>query len=362
MAPILTRVGQAFGFGASSGGAASTWSATGGVKTVIGDKTYHFFGENTGNEPFDVTGDPIPSVEIVLVGGGGGGSTSAGGGTAGAGGGAGGYVHVTGCTLKVGDHAYTMGERGDAETPGSSGTFELASTAYPGQPEPGRTLTALGGGRGKKYATPPSGPNSPGGSGGGGCFGSNSGGTATQPTHTQGGTWTSMAGITITQVGYQGGDGYSSGSQGAGGGGGAGGVGGTDPGTSGGAGGLAVLLPSTFQQPSVIGTPSDWSDQNDEFYLAGGGGGGTLGDGGDAPLSGVRWGGVGPTNTRADPTTNYGRGGAGNGYGTPSPPAFRGAQKNAQDNTGSGGGGLGGTDGITAGSGGRGVMLIAYPT
>ena len=48
MAPLLTRVGQAFGFGAPSGGGATSGTATGGAKVTPGDGyNYHVFTKDT---------------------------------------------------------------------------------------------------------------------------------------------------------------------------------------------------------------------------------------------------------------------------------------------------------------------------
>ena len=87
MAPIFTRLSNAFGFGAPSGGAAQTpGSATGGSMLTNGGYQYHVF---TSNGNFVVSGDlPIPGVEFIVVAGGGGGGIDVGGG-----GGAGGCAH-----------------------------------------------------------------------------------------------------------------------------------------------------------------------------------------------------------------------------------------------------------------------------
>ena len=102
MAPILTRVGQAFGFGASSGGASGPTgvSATGGTKTTVGDYTLHTF-TSPGN--FVTSADTNGNIQFLMVGGGGSGGNSYSGISFGGGGGGSGYYdssNVSSASLK----------------------------------------------------------------------------------------------------------------------------------------------------------------------------------------------------------------------------------------------------------------------
>ena len=327
-----------------SPGQTKSASATGGAISFYSGKTIHAFlepGTFTTNAGFNKT------VEYVVLAGGGGGSN---GGYA-AGGGAGGYLTGTQAinTPTSTPMAITVG-RGGVGGVEQSATEPKAIPGIPGQNSIAAfpsAVTATGGGGGGTGNSGPGGsagnePGENGGSGGGG-------GSYGSANPTPGGEGTSG----------QGNDGGAGGSSvGGGGGGGAGGVGGDgagpNPNPKGGHGGLALKIPTTFQDPAQqIGYAGPTASY---FYLAGGGGGA----GADTPGKGG-----GPT----APTDENGWGGA--GYGCkyphgPSPPNHNAG--NALTNSGSGGGGGAfNSEGPVSpntrgGSGGPGIVLIAYPT
>ena len=297
--------------------------ATGGAISFYNDKTIHTF-TNTGT--FTAPGSFSETVDYVVIGGGGSGGhhPQYGGGGGGAGAVKIGSIPITGpfaSTMAVGAGGAGL----NANVPSNSGTASVLN--YPGTPIP-----AAGGGGGGG-TSPEAGTN--GGSGGGGSgTGTVSGGTGS------GDPWPGGTPFASPSNGW-GSDGGAStpGPGAASGGGGASSIGGNQPGTDGGTGGAGMRLPPDFRDPaSTVGTPGPGG----AYYVAGGGGGGAR--------SGV------PSTRGAG-----GDGGGGTGGGTTGDPAVG---TNAVANTGGGGGGNGPTN-VTprySGSGGSGIILIAYPS
>ena len=315
--------------------------ATGGSISFYNNHAIHAF---TSSGTFtNTSGSDITGVTYVCIGGGGSGgggaNTPNGQNAGGGGGGAGGYVTASGQTISTTPFAVTIGAGG-----GRAGGFEM-----PHQPGsntvsafPGGSITAgYGGGGG--YANSGLAGDAPLGSGGG---------SSGDPPNDPG------------SGGPQGNAGGQLNNTNAGGGGGAGGAGGNASSNLGGSGGVGVQLPPVFRDPSQASTQNLGAGglgapgpAGTKFWVAGGGGGGhyrspdTGGTGGGAPQGDIRYAGAG--------NANYGNS---SGY---TPVDYQ----NAIANTGSGGGGIsphhsGGpqtsVDG-SAGSGGSGLVLIAYP-
>ena len=303
--------------------------ATGGSVSFYNNKTIHTFtGSGTfATEPNWTSAD----VEYVVIGGGG-----YGGPNAGTGGGAGAYKKGT---TPIGSHpvstTITVGGGGSASSFGSP-------------------ITAPAGGNGTTNSS-----GNPGGSGAGG----NPGGTGTGDTF----PGNLADSVPSNGWGHDGGNQSGSGaSRCGGGGGGAGGSG--DNGAApnvGGDGGEGIQLPATFRNPlgfkggsgpTSAPTPNGF-DTSGEFWVAGGGGGSSHypgpnpgGSGGGAPPS------ISPYST---PWSGGGAGGKGN-YPSFSDPERSG--KSGAVNTGGGGGASAGGGSAPTGSGGSGLVLIAYPT
>ena len=116
MAPLLTRVGQAFGFGAPSvSDPGLPGTASGGAKVTPGNGyNYHVFTKDTPAPElsFVVTGNTIPSCVILLIGGGGagGGGWFQGGTWGGAGGGGGCVAYNPTIDISVGTYPIVVGE------------------------------------------------------------------------------------------------------------------------------------------------------------------------------------------------------------------------------------------------------------
>ena len=317
-----------------------TAKATGGKISFYGGKTIHTF---TGTGTFVTPASFGETCEYVLIGGGGAGGFYN---YRGGGGGAGAYK--TGNTPVSGANsiAVTIGgggvapSSGFAPSPGANGN--ATSIAFPG------VITAPGGGTGGTW---PNRAGTDGGSGGGAGGGP---GTATDRFGVAtGDPFPGTIGNTPPNGwGHNGGACAINQQQGAGGGG-AGQVGYPNGPTSStptrGFGGAGVQMPATFRNPAgTIGTPGP----NSGGYYVGGGGNG---------------GGYPPAGNPAVGTTRP-VGGGGYGLYLASNPPYAGAGGNALDNTGSGGGGTnygeaspGDGTGI-GGSGGSGIVLIAYPT
>ena len=187
MAPILTRLGQSFGFGASAGGGAppSPIQATGGDITDPfpgGDgKTYkaHIF-KSGGNFVISKlsTSDKPSDINWTVVGGSGGGGCNRGGGGAGGGSGAGGVMtdmpfapaprrNAQGdVTWAAGTWLCSIGGGGQGR-PGNQQANGGGNSSFYQQGTPTNGITAYGGGRGGSEGQ----PGYSGGCGGGGCAG-----------------------------------------------------------------------------------------------------------------------------------------------------------------------------------------------
>ena len=141
MAPILTRLGQSFGFGASSGGASgptwdSTQEASGGIIAIYEDpaspgtyyKTHSFYTSGAFVTEPTIT---ISSVSYVVIGAGGGGGGGNGSTTHGGGGGGGGSVQ--GSPIPGGGSPLVHpGNQWSPNGPGPGPQFPVsANTSYP---------------------------------------------------------------------------------------------------------------------------------------------------------------------------------------------------------------------------------------
>ena len=318
-------------------GATHTASASGGLISAYGGKIIHTFlnsGTFTTDAGFNKT------VEYFVLGGGGGGGWDFGGG-----GGAGGQMQGSGpvntptstaMPMSIGRggwitsiEASTMPNAADKR---SEGTPSVASF-----PSPIGTTTA-GGGGGGGYSDP--GPHRPGGDGnankgcggGGRGNGPNPGGEANGEGTDGGDAAPGTGGAGGGGIGGPGEDGGETGGPGAG--------------SSGGPGGGGLQLPTTFRDPnSTVGFPGPGPSG---FWVGGGGGGscytsGTVGSGGNSP----------------DPANPY----AGAGYGGQySPTVVIATAGKANSGAGGGGGAANGTAlQRSAGVGGSGLILIAYP-
>ena len=103
MAPLLTRLGQAFGFGASTGGTPTT--VTGGTKITSGADVYHVF-TYPNSDSLTVSGGNLSNATILIVGGGGASNCDDGGG-----GGAGGVIYGNATVpFVIGTHAVQVGK------------------------------------------------------------------------------------------------------------------------------------------------------------------------------------------------------------------------------------------------------------
>ena len=336
-------------------GSVQNAKATGGNVSFTPTHTIHAFMQS-GN--FVTPSTFSETVEYVVVGGGG-----AGGCTQGGGGGAGGYRTGTTpigasqtcpITIGIGGIADLLYEDTtvDASARGTETTFGA----------PAGSIISRGGGGGGQYggAAGSSGPGS--GSGGGQSGGSGARGTG------NGSPFPGTIGATPSSGwGHDGGGDTKVGNMGSGGGG-AGSVGGDATGPSSGTGpagdgGAGIQVPTTFRHPSVsLGSgPTSptvtGGDTTGRYWVAGGGGGGSL----NADGAGGYGGGGGSA------TVGYAGGGNGNNtVGTnPAPTPYNGTP--GMDGTGGGGGG-GGRSGTSnpgpsrGGSGGTGIVLLAYPT
>ena len=327
-------------------GTVSTAKATGGAISFYGGKTIHTF---THSGTFETTSDWSPTnVEYVVVGGGGAGNGGSGP-SCGGGGGAGGFI--TNTNHPIGTHPVSVTVQVGGGAAASPNTQVGGTPSYFGTP-----ITAYGGGGGGRHINGGGNPfenGQPGGSGGGECDSQGPIGAGLGSRQT--GTTTPTP---ITPQGNPGGAGAGNGgvsSVSGGGGGGAGQAGqdATDQGP-GGDGGYGKQLPSTFQNPASatsLGTspnPTRYAGPNSGNYWFAGGGGGAS----STP----------PSAFGLD--TQGGLGGGGRGFTNPgdSLPTAR-DEMDAIQNTGGGGGAFHGpAGGTSAGSGGSGIVLIAYPS
>ena len=320
-------------------------------------KTIHAFTESG---TFTAPGSFSETCEyIVIGGGGGGGDTRAWSSHAGAGGGAG--AVIPGSTPLSGPFtkAITIGQGGTKGTQDNWGA-PGGETVFTG------VVTAKGGGGGAGSGNGTADPSHMNGRPSANPGGGSGGGSTYTGTPGNGGTY-----------GNNGGDASPPG--GGAGGGGAGGAGGANPGNPGindpnkrigGKGGLGVQLPATFRTnvPSVFGVPGPGGTAG---WVGGGGGGGNGHTGGTAEvMTGGGGGGAPPgpgTPNVIDPWSGGGNGDTVGPTGVP----IRSPLVNGQSGTGGGGGGGMGTDVPSGdypwaesfnGSGGSGLVLIAYPT
>ena len=297
-----------------------TLTVTGGTVTTSGNNRIHTF---TSDGTFTTDGE-ITSVQMLVIAGGGGG----GGASYGGGGGAGGVAYSANVTIPGASYTATVGPGGaggpsstDAGTDGTDSTFGTAFT-------PTYRIAKGGGGAGS-YS--PAAPGKPGGSGGGAsAITGLNGGTATQPTQNPG--------VPVTNSGFRGGNYLQSGGGYAPcGGGGAGAQGGDTPGpgTGGRPGGDGI-------EYSISGTP---------VYYAGGGGASIY-------------------NTSPGPMGIGAGGNGGGGNGGNANNGLNGSSPGINGVDGKGGGGGGAHNGAgphqnsttTGGTGGKGVIIISYPT
>ena len=345
--------------------------ASGGAVSFYGGKTIHAF-TSSGTMTFPTSFNE--TVEYVVIGGGGSGGQVYGGG-----GGAGAYrtgssaVNATpgalSLTVTIGAGAAGESKNTYINPPGTAGNIGRAGSASSIN-FPAGTITSPGGGYGGAWVKIAGGP---GGSGGGG------GAENPNPSGSAGGTGTgdpfpgTIGATPSNGWGHDGGAGGAYNQYGSGGGGGAGAAGEEVPSgdsTRGRKGGAGIQLPTTFRDPiSTVGAPGPTSapgptfDTSGKYWVAGGGGGGiggagslTRGGGGNAP----------------SPVETYAGGGAG-GFAPTHPvsspyPSNLDGQSGGQGTGGGGGGSAGVGQGSTqgtygnSGSGGSGLVLVAYPT
>ena len=324
----------------ASGGSVSFYNSGSGSKTI------HTF-TSSGN--FITPGTFDETVEYLVVGGGG-----AGGGIAfrGGGGGAGAVIHGTTpisspqtVAVQVGGGGHGLYSYGINPGPGGNGT-----NSFFGPP-----ITAPGGGMGGGYVSPTAGIA--GGSGGGasGGPGVGVGGNGT------GDPFPGDPADNSPANGWGHDGGATADLQQGGGGGGAGAVGYVNnppAGNNRGLGGSGIQIPTTFQNPasSPVGTGGGGlgvqNPTGTKWYIAGGGNGGGYPAGSNRPYAATvvpaGGGGLGAIDGPAE-------------SGDATYPVYRHGHP-AVVNTGSGGGGSNPTYSGKPGSGGSGIVLIAYPS
>ena len=353
------------------GTVSATAKASGGDVSFYGGKTIHAF-TASGNMVFPSAFNE--TVEYVVIGGGGSGGQVYGGG-----GGAGAYrtgtsaVDATPGQISL---TVTIGAGGAGESkntyigsPGTIGNIGRAGSSSSIN-LPAGTITSPGGGYGGVWVATAGGP---GGSGGGG------GANNPNPSGASGGTGTgdpfpgTIGATPSNGWGNDGGTGGAYNEYGSGGGGGAGGVGESVPGgtaTRGRKGGAGIQLPTTFRDPiSTVGAPGPSSapgptfDTSAKYWVAGGGGSGIGG------ATGLSRGGGGGAPTPVETYSGGGAGGFAPGHPVGSPyPSNLDGQSGGQSSGGGGGGSAGVGQGSSqgtygnSGSGGSGLVLVAYPT
>lgn len=338
--PIMGLFGMGGGAASRLVGAVSGFTATGGVQTISGDYTYHYFiHPNTADSypksphptSFSVTGGP-GLIDVLLVAGGGGGGSDAGGG-----GGGGGVVRLLQYEVANGTYALTIGHGGERGI-GAGSPYTEEDRGVNGGNTTAFGETALGGGGGGRgqgitdtSATKNGLPGGNGGGGGGsypGVDGQGSHGTGAQPV------------ISPVAIGY-GNNGHPGKreEETGGGGGGAGGslryytpYSGKENGPENAGDGIRILefggiLPNDPIAPGVYG------------YFGGGGGAGG-------------W----NSSTSEDGYGGYGGGGNGGGY------PGKGSPVTGYNGTHQLGGGGGGGNQASGGNGGNGSIIIRYLT
>lgn len=305
---------------------------SGGTLFVYNNQNIHVF---TSTQPFTTPSSFNKTISYTIIGGGGGAQYDGAGG-----GGAGAWREGTfpiGANQNI---TVTIGAGGangvESSTPTSGSYCNGSATVFASPTFP---TTAPGGGGGGL-----SGAAGSGGSGGGGR-----GGVGVQPgTAGTGDPFPGTPGTTSPANGWggNGGNGVNP-SPGAGGGGAGGnGTNGNDANPRGGPG---ILLHSIYRDPSnPYGFPGP--DGSPDFWFAGGGGGGSY------PKSDSGRG-AGGGQLQPAVTTPYAGAGYGQGNSNPGP------YQNGQANSGSGaGGGTAGPGPRNGGTGGSGIVFLAYPT
>ena len=339
-------------------GSVESAKATGGNISFYNNKTIHTF---TSSGTFTNTSPSALTVEYVVIGGGGAGASFGGGG-------AGAY--------RTGTTPVSTGSPNAVSVQVGAGGAEQWGEVSPSVP------TSNYAGTPSYFGTP---ITSPGGGGGGhdsnngGPGGSGGGGSGVNPPTGGPGTGSPFPGTIGTTPssgwGHDGGTGQYSTTYAGAGGGGAGGAGAnSSDGNYSGSGGAGIQLPTTFRDPaSTVGGPGPTSaptpngyDTSGKYWVAGGGSGGIgprnsphnfapsyVGGGGGAPMA----------NGERNSYAGAGVGGYTNGPSGSATTTLTGI--NASENTGSGGGGglwANNTISRPSGSGGSGLVLIAYPT
>ena len=322
--PFFTGIARGFGFGgASGGGGAAGFEASGGTTNIDSGYKYHIYTTDTPSPTSNFTvSSGTANIELLVVGGGGGAAFDNGGG-----GGAGGIAYASALPVSAGAHAITVGPGGQG-----SSTF-----GYPGHPNgnsargtnstfthPAGTITGLGGGGSANETpnyeidTPVPSNVYPGGSSAGGRFtaaGRSPNGigsvNAAQPDQPN-------FGVGVVHYGNQGGNANTTNFT-AGGGGGAGGAGTDKTPSQNGAGGPGQPF-TGFPAPVI--SPGIPSPQQSAFTSAvgptglfgGGGGGSSEGIPGESPGGPGGGGKGGPSVPDADGTGVYGTGGGGGSH------------------------------------------------
>ena len=305
---------------------------SGGTLFVYNNQNIHVF---TSTQPFTTPSSFNKTISYTIIGGGGGSQYDGGGG-----GGAGAWREGTfpiGANQNI---TVTIGAGGangiEGTTPGTGPYCNGSASVFASPTFP---TTAPGGGGGSL-----SGAGGSGGSGGGGR-----GGVGVQPgTAGTGDPFPGTPGTTSPANGWGGNGGNGVNPSPGGGGGGAGGNG-TNGNDSNPGGGPGILLHSIYRDPSnPYGYPGP--DGSPNFWFAGGGGGGSY------PKSDS---GRGAGGGQLQPAVTTPWAGAGYGQGNSDP----GPYQNGQANSGSGaGGGTAGPGPRNGGTGGSGIVFLAYPT
>ncbi len=387
MAPILTRVGQSFGFGsAPAGGGGSSFDASGGTVSEWTDPTGKYYKTHvfTQSGTFEVSGTSEKSGEYAVIAGGGGGGA----GHYAGGGGAGGVrTNLSGSPMASGNPSLTLSATGGNGSgvytvtvgPGGNNGADATSqgpTWYPGDAagtntaesgfnsslvcSPTVTVTSSGGGAGMGRNVAPGRNGTPGGSGGGGSYGMPVVGYGYGPTTPSPymAPWISP----LHPIGWR--EGNPSGPA-PGGNFGSGGGGADSPGVQGqndpygGDGGKGIAL--QFSAGGGVGGTPPTGDSNDRFWFAGGGAGGSGGSGPQG--NNIYAGGAAtgnPTTASNSPAPNQvPASGGGNGGNENYQPTNKDKGFPGWATSGGGGGGAGGNN-DAGGYGGPGVVMIRY--
>jgi hypothetical protein len=314
----------------------TSFSATGGTETTVGSTRVHTF---TGTGPFTVITGQKTNTSILIIGAGGAGG-GRGGNDGSGGGGAGALYYSTSLTLNPGSYTVTIGGGGAGVGPAAQGNSGNSSSFNFSLP-----LSAAGGGGGGAEGPTAFRDGAPGGCGGGaGGYGEiYVGGTGSGATGGSNGTvspaagWGNPGGRNLTTPERSASPNTHNNGGGGGGGAGSAGMSGKQP----------VTLPTQYDMTPLSGNGGNglaYTISGSSVYYAGGGGCG----GNSHPA------------TNDNPGAYGGLGGGGNGGGGP-----LGAATSGTSNRGGGGGGAQGTNSPApdhnSGSGGSGIVIIAYP-